>query len=76
MLEHEGYQTCRVKDGNQLITVNVRQILSGIETESSRRAERSIQIHIHGNVESSNLIVGDDNKSQNTTSVAKKPKKR
>ena len=48
MLEREGDETCRVKDGNRLITVNVRQILSAIENEAQRK-----------NLEGSVIIYGD-----------------
>jgi internalin A len=64
MLEREGDETCRVKDGNRLVTVNVRQILSGIETESARKenANRVTNIYIQGDVKDSNILAGDKNK--------------
>ena len=49
MLEREGDETCRVKDGNRLITVNVRQILSAIENESQRK-NREGSVIIYGDV--------------------------
>jgi internalin A len=62
MLERAGDETCRVKDGNRLVTVNVRQVLSGVENESARQERGGNEIHIHvdGNV-SGNLTVGDSN---------------
>ncbi len=61
MLEREGDETCRVKDGNRLVTVNVRQILSGIETEIARKESASRVINIYGDVKDSNILTGDDN---------------
>jgi small GTP-binding protein len=49
MLEREGDETYRVKDGNRLITINVRQILSGIESESQRK-DRGNSVIIYGDV--------------------------
>jgi hypothetical protein len=51
MLEREGDETCRVKDGNRLVTVNIRQLLSCIDSEAQRR----------GNVQHvTNIYVGGD----------------
>jgi hypothetical protein len=50
MLEREGDETCRVKDGSRLVTVNVRQLLSGIESESQRRNAPEGSVIIHGDV--------------------------
>lgn len=59
MLEREGDETCRVKDGGRLVTVNVRQILSGIESETQRKETASRVINIFGNVKNSNILAGD-----------------
>jgi len=61
MLEREGDETCCVKDGNRLVTVNVRQILSGIETEIARKESASRVINIYSDVKDSNILTGDDN---------------
>jgi internalin A len=61
MLEREGDETCRVKDGSRLVTVNVRQILSGIESETQRKEAASRVINIYGDVKDSNILAGDDN---------------
>jgi internalin A len=50
MLEREGDETCRVKDGNRLVTVKVRQLLSGIESESQRRNAPEGGVIIYGDV--------------------------
>jgi internalin A len=61
MLEREGDETCRVKDGSRLVTVNVRQILSGIESEIARKDSASRVINIYGDVNDSNILAGDEN---------------
>jgi internalin A len=63
MLEREGDETCRVKDGSRLVTVNIRQILSGIESETQRKeiASRVKNIYISGDVKDSNILAGDEN---------------
>jgi hypothetical protein len=63
MLERAGQETHLVQDGTRLIKVNVREILSGIESESQRRETGGIvtNIYIGGNVEGSNIISGNDN---------------
>ena len=63
MLEREGDETCRVKDGSRLVTVNVRQILSAIESESQRKesGNRVTNIYISGDVKDSNILAGDEN---------------
>ncbi len=62
MLEREGQEEYLVRDGKRLVKVNVRQILSGIESESVRKetAGRVTNIYIGGNVDG-NIIAGDDN---------------
>ena len=63
MLEREGDETCRVKDRNRLVTINVRQILGGIESESARKesGNRVTNIYIGGDVKDSNILAGDEN---------------
>ncbi|HRJ59481.1 MAG TPA: COR domain-containing protein [Anaerolineales bacterium] len=61
MLEREGDETCRVKDGGRLVTVNVRQILSGIESEMQRKETANRVINIYGDVKDSNILAGDEN---------------
>jgi internalin A len=61
MLEREGDETCRVKDGSRLVTVNVRQVLSAIETEKQRKKVVSRVINIYGDVKDSNILTGDEN---------------
>jgi internalin A len=64
MLEREGDETCRVKDGNRLVTVNVRQVLSGLEGEAQRKGNLNnmTNIYIGGNFDG-NMVVGDENDS-------------
>jgi len=63
MLEREGDETCRVKDGSRLLTINVRQILSAIESENQRKesGSRVTNIYIGGDVKDSNILAGDEN---------------
>ena len=51
MLEREGQETHLVKDGDRLVKVNVREIFSGIESESQRK-------ETGGNV--TNIYIGGD----------------
>jgi hypothetical protein len=63
MLEREGQETHLVKDGTRLVKVNVREILSAIESESQRKeiGGNVTNIYIGGNVQGSNIISGDNN---------------
>lgn len=63
MLEREGQETHLVKDGNRLVKVNVREILSGIESEAQRRETGGnvTNIYIGGDVKGSTIISGDNN---------------
>jgi internalin A len=63
MLESEGQEEYLVRDGKKLVKVNVRQILSGIESETQRKesASRVTNIYITGDVNDSNILAGDEN---------------
>ncbi|HMZ07819.1 MAG TPA: hypothetical protein PK078_09395, partial [Anaerolineales bacterium] len=63
-LERAGQETVLVENGNDLVTVNVRQMLSAIETEAQRKEQGGSVTHIYigGNVDG-NLTVGNDNQS-------------
>ena len=67
MLERDGQEIHLVKEGNRLVKVNVRQILSGIESESQRkeRGGNVTNIYIGGDVKDSTLIAGDENEVNN-----------
>jgi internalin A len=65
MLEAQGIETLPVPDGNRLIMVNVRQVLSGVESEAQRKASagnitNNYINYVGGNIGGS-LIVGDEN---------------
>lgn len=64
MLEREGQETYLAKDGNRLVKINVREILSGIESEAQRRETGGnvTNIYVGGNFDG-NLNVGDGNQS-------------
>jgi internalin A len=62
-LERAGQETVLVENGNDLVTVNVRQMLSAIESEAQRREQQGNvinNIYVGGNV-SGNLVIGDKN---------------
>jgi internalin A len=63
MLEREGQEIHLVKDGNRLIKVNVRQVLSGIESEADRKesGSRITNVYIGGDVKGGTIIAGDEN---------------
>ena len=63
MLEREGQEEYLVRDGKRLVKVIVRQILSGIESESARKesGNRVTNIYIGGDVKDSNILAGDEN---------------
>lgn len=60
MLEREGQETLLVKDGNRLVKVNVRQILSGVESDATRIENRVTNIYISGDVKDTNFLAGDE----------------
>lgn len=66
-LERDGFDELPVKDGNRLVKINVRQVLSGIETESQRRETpgRVTNIYIGGDVRDSNIVAGDEDVVEN-----------
>jgi hypothetical protein len=50
MLERDGQEIYSAKDGNRLVKVNVRQILSAIENESQRKEQVANVVNIYGDV--------------------------
>jgi len=63
MLEAKGIEILPAQDGDRLVEVNVRQVLSGVESEIQRREQQGSvvnNIFVGGNV-SGNLVVGDKN---------------
>jgi len=69
-LERDGYGDFPVKDGNRLVKIDVRKLLSGVESEVKRResAENVTNIYVGGDV-SGNFIVGDDNSASVNTPI-------
>jgi internalin A len=63
MLEREGQEVYLAKDKTRLVKVNIRELLSGIESEAQRKesASRVTNIHISGDVKDSNILAGDEN---------------
>lgn len=64
MLEREGQETHLVQDGNRLVKVNVREILSAIESESQRHEAGGnvTNIFVGGNL-TGNVVVGDSSQA-------------
>jgi internalin A len=63
-LERDGeLEILPVKDGNRLVKVNVRKLLSGVVSETERRqsAGNTTNIYIGGDVKDSNILAGDEN---------------
>jgi small GTP-binding protein len=63
MLERAGQDTYLVQDGARLVKISVREILSGIESESQRKETGGnvTNIYIGGDVKGSNIISGNNN---------------
>ena len=63
-LERDGFEEHPVKNGNRLVKVNVRKLLSGVVSEAERKqsAGNTTNIYnIHGDVKDSTIISGDEN---------------
>ncbi len=58
-----GFEELPVKDGNRLVKVNVRKLLSGVVSETERRqsAGNTTNIYIGGDVKGGTIIAGDEN---------------
>lgn len=59
-LERAGQETVLVENGNDLVTVNVRQMLSAIESEAQRREQQGNVINNYYNANNGGIIVGRD----------------
>jgi len=62
-LERDGFEEHPVKNGNRLVKVNVRKLLSGVVSESERRqgAGNVTIYNIGGDVKGGTIIIGDEN---------------
>jgi hypothetical protein len=56
-------EIAEVKDGTRLVNVNMREVLSAVESEAQRKeiGGTVTNIYIGGNVESSNIVSGNNN---------------
>ena len=72
-LEREGIDELPVKDGNRLVKVDVRKLLSGIESETQRKETTSnvTNIYVAGDVKESNIVVGNENTITITRNIFK-----
>ncbi len=59
-LERAGQETVLVENGNDLVTVNVRQMLSAIETEAQRKEQQGNIVNNYYNANNGGIIVGRD----------------
>jgi internalin A len=61
-LEQDGFEEHPVKNGNRLVKVNVKKLLSGVISETERRQSvgNTTNIYVGGDV-SGNIIAGDEN---------------
>ena len=71
--EREGIDELPVKDGNRLVKVNVRKLLSAVESESQRKetASNVTNIFVTGDVNGSNIVVGNENNVSITKNIFK-----
>ena len=62
-LEQDGFEEHPVKNGNRLVKVNVKKLLSGVVSETERRQSvgNTTNIYIGGDVQGGTIIAGDDN---------------
>ena len=62
-LEQDGFEEHPVKNGNRLVKVNVKKLLSGVVSETERRqsAGNTTNIYISGDVKGGTIIAGDEN---------------
>jgi internalin A len=60
MMEREGIEITHVKSGRKLVGVNISQMLNGVESEYQRKQYGNV-INIHGNINGSTIIAGDEN---------------
>ncbi|MGA7194181.1 MAG: COR domain-containing protein [Anaerolineales bacterium] len=72
-LEREGIDELPVKDGNRLVKVNVRKLLSGIESEIKRKetASNITNVYVAGDVKGSNIVIGNENNITITKNIFK-----
>lgn len=77
-LERDGFEEHPVKNGNQLVKVNVRKLLSGVVSEAERRQPvgNTTIFNIGGDVIGGNIISGDDNQASVETTEIKKTRKK
>jgi len=60
-LERDGFEEFPVKDGNRLVKVDVRELLSAVESSNKHKAQGNVtNFYIGGDVAGSNLITGGD----------------
>lgn len=76
-LERDGFEELPVKDGSRLVVVNVRKLLSGIESEAERKqnVNNMTKVYVSGDVHADTFIAGNENQASISNS-GKKPKQK
>jgi small GTP-binding protein len=77
-LEQDGFEEHPVKNGKQLVKVNVKKLLSGIVSETERKQNMGhiTNIYVGGDVTGGNIISGDENRASVETAKKKKTRKK
>jgi internalin A len=60
MLEAKGIEILPAQDGDRLVEVNVRQVLSGVESEAQRKEQQGNIVNNYYNANNGGIIVGRD----------------
>ncbi len=73
-LERDGFNEHPVKDGNRLVKVDVRKLLSGVvsETERKQSVGNITNIYVGGDITGGNIVAGDGNQATVESDAKKK----
>lgn len=73
-LERDGFNELPVKDGNRLVKVNVRKLLSGVVSKSERKKsiDSITNIYVGGDLIGGNIVSGNENQASATNRLAGK----
>ncbi|MBI3152654.1 MAG: hypothetical protein HYZ21_11010, partial [Chloroflexi bacterium] len=78
-LERDGFEEHPVKNGNRLVKVNVRKLLSGVVSENERKLSTGniTNIYVGGDVTGGNIVSGEGNQATVESDAKKKsPRKK
>ncbi|MBI3189226.1 MAG: GTP-binding protein [Ignavibacteriales bacterium] len=73
-LERDGFEEHPVKNGNRLVKVNVRKLLSGVVSENERKQSTGniTNIYVGGDVTGGNIVSGEGNQATVESDAKKK----